>query len=159
MPARKNDPRPRLWAGPQVGSRLLSSLTSLWFGSRNEFYVYGDCAYFDPDRCSQPLVLESTKVCTAFDELQFGGRYRILKRRGVQVVRSWKKKRLGSTGVRVGRSVFGIGQAPLGLRGPGRPNTFADHLKMIDLLRPVGKPLVPGSRLPAPVKTRCGKRP
>jgi hypothetical protein len=138
-----------------VGGRLLSSLASYWPGGGHEIYVYGDCAYFNPGRCSRALTLESADTCSGFDEIRFGSRWKRLKRRGVPVVRSWRKGHIGGTGLRSGRSAFGVGEPLLFASRKGRPNTFADHLQLIEQLRPVGRPLVPGSKLPAPVKVKC----
>lgn len=149
---RKVDATPRLWAGPQIGSRLLSSLVGYWPGSVSEYYTYGDCAYFNPARCSRPLMIESTRRCHALDEIEFGDRHSFMRRRGALVVKSTSRGRPGSTAVASGRAILGIGQPPFDSGRGGRPNTFADHLEAIGLLREVGKPWVPGSKLPARVR-------
>jgi hypothetical protein len=40
----------------------------------------------------------------------------------------------------------------------GRASTFSDHLAFIDNLRPVGKSLDPGSKLPPAAMVKCQGR-
>ena len=114
-------------------------MAGYWPGSRSEIYTYGDCAYFNPRRCSRPLTIESASICRGFDEIEFGKPSRTVKRRGVRVVGTKRKGRLEASLLRVGRAGFGIGETIFSRGDPGRKNTFTDHLKLISRLRPVRK--------------------
>ena len=150
LPPRKVDARPRLWAGPQVGDRLLSSMVGYWPGTPNEIYAYADCADFWPYECSQSLVLEDPPVCGFYYGVELGRRQGRLSIRGGPVNKTGYTGRVSGTHLRSGRARLTIGESIFyDHRGAGK-NTFANHLALINQLRPVGKPLVPGSKLPAP---------
>ena len=157
------DPSPRYWAGPIVANRLLSKVDGY---AQDEFgspiYRYGDCPFFDSSDCRRPITIEIAFACGGLGEVRVPprGREQVIRRRGVRVTRHWTARgKFVTTTLRTGLVDIGIGQSMLDVEDiGGRASTFSDHLAFIDNLRPVGKPLVPGSKLPPAAMVKCQGR-
>ena len=162
---KETDPRPRYWAGPKAAGQLLSKIEGYaqdQFG--NQLYRYGDCPYFESSKCRRAITLELARACSPIGEVRLPprGTSRSTTRRGVKVTtyRTARGKLAGTT-LRTGLVRVGIGRSMLDVEElEGKAITLADHLALIDALRPVGKALDPGSALPPPALAKCraGKR-
>jgi hypothetical protein len=161
LPARKVDTRPRLWAGTEVGGRLLSSVAYEIPGAKWESYSYGDCGFFAPSKCRRPMLIESGPVCGAafgptLGITDIGPNWYPRKARESLFISS--RQRGGSLGASIffsGAANLFIGDDVLGGRS-GKPNTLRDHLLMVRSLRKVGSGN-PGV-LPGPIVRRQWKR-
>jgi len=139
--ARATDARPRLWAGPSVGGRLLSSVASPIPYARGDTFSYGDCGYFNPARCAAPIAIETGPVCGApFGTTLTSGRHlSASKRRGGLLIttRNRRGRTVGSMFATGGATLY-LGQ-PLEMVDSGRRPRTSDHLDLIDRLRRVGE--------------------
>ena len=157
---KETDPRPRYWAGPKAAGQLLSKIEGYaqdQFG--NQLYRYGDCPYFESSKCRRAITLELARACSPIGEVRLPprGTSRSSTRRGVKVTtyRTARGKLAGTT-LRTGLVRVGIGRSMLDVEElEGKAITLADHLALIDALRPVGKALDPGSALPPPALAKC----
>lgn len=147
--AGKTASRPRLWAGPEIRGRLLSS-TSL---NRNyESYYYEDCGFFERSKCREPMLLESYPVCNPGN---MGDSVNILPGRMIPSIRkgalfTTMVNRRGSSSALLltGNSWLAFGDSMF-TSHTGIPTTITDLNFVMNRLRPVGGG-IPTS-LPAPM--------
>ena len=153
--AMKNRPSPRLWAGPEIRGRLLSS-ASAYRGS--DVYYYEDCAFFDRARCREGLVIDSIPTCNPGN---IGSGIQVYPNLMVPSVRrgAWlntMQTKKGSVGALLltGETTVSFGDSWF-LNGGGIQTNLADLNLVVNQLRPVGGKVNPKAKLPAP-RLRAG---
>jgi len=154
----KRSPSPRLWAGPAIQGRLLSSV-GRYAGS--ESFVYADCAYFERARCRESLTLDSFPACNPRNlasGIRVDGRRAVPRRlRGVTLLVQRRRNGEVAARLRTGRADVFLGDSMFAATD-GIPNTVGDLERVVALLRPVGKQLDTSRRLPRPRRAPCGGR-
>lgn len=154
----KNRPSPRLWAGPEIRGRLLSS-ASAYRGS--DVYYYEDCAFFDRTRCREALVIDSIPTCNPGN---LGSGIQVYPNLMVPSVRrgAWlntMQTKKGSVGALLltGETTVSFGDSWF-LNGGGIQTNMADLNLVVNQLRPVGGKVNPKAELPAPRVTAGASR-
>jgi Tol biopolymer transport system component len=147
----KNGTSPRLWAGPRIQDRLLSSATS--YGD-SESFEYKDCGFFRSARCHESLALDSIPTCNP-GNLASGvsvGANRMVPSYTRGALLNTVRTRRGSVSALLltGQAQIYIGDSSFLPRG-GRANRLADLSLITGLLRPVGSSAGFRADLPAPV--------
>lgn len=143
-PKKLQGPGPHLWVGPGIGDRLLSnvSLGRLfpWSDPGTIEYEYGDCPFYSPSRCRQPLTIQSIPQCDrdADDSVDLGDRIRSISRRRSALLVTTMDRRLKGSMLFTGPRRIGIGYPAFVQNRSGKPITMRDHLAAVRALRPVG---------------------
>lgn len=147
---------PRLWAGPRLGERLLSSVEYVIPSSRWDSYTYGDCSSFHRSSCGQPISVEVGPACGApfGPSLEIGMNWRARPFRGGVLINSTSAKRR----LRASRFLIRTGQVIVGSdsvlpRGLGPKVSMKDHLRVLRQLKQVDGSSV---RQFGPAKIRTG---
>ncbi len=151
----KNRPSPRLWPGPEIRGRLLSS-ASAYRGS--DVYYYEDCAFFDRSRCREGLVIDSIPTCNPGN---IGSGIPVYPNLMVPSIRrgAWlntmrtKKGSLGAL-LLTGETTVSFGDSWFSNTGGIRTN-MSDLNLVVNQLRPVGGKVNLKAKLPAP-RVRAG---
>jgi hypothetical protein len=141
--------RSALWLGPEAGGALYSGSFSIFGVS---VINYEDCSTFDPAACPRPAWVTSISTCSLRGSWAEGLRTpsppgaRSLWRRGVRVLQD---RADGSrvTGVFSGGAITFIGLNPFGRASVGEL-TFAEQLRLVDQLRPLGSASAAGKLPP-----------
>ncbi|MCB0859973.1 MAG: PD40 domain-containing protein [Solirubrobacterales bacterium] len=136
---------PRLWAGPRVGERLLSSVEYVIPGSRWDAYTYGDCSSFHRVSCGAPISIEVGPVCGApfGPSLDVGPNWRARSLRGgILITSTTGKRRLRASRLLTPAAQVVVGSNNVFQQGIGPKVSMKDHLQLLRQLRRVdGRPI------------------
>lgn len=131
---------PRLWAGPRVDERLLSSVESVIPGSRWDVYSYGDCASFYRAACGRPISVEVGPVCGApfGPALTLGSiRRTTLLKRGVLITSRTAGRRLQASRLLTRSAQVVVGADRINSPGIGPKVSTKDHIQVLRRLRTI----------------------